>query len=273
MPKIYAIGETVLDVIFKEDVPRAAKPGGSVLNCSVSLGRLGLPVHLITEYGKDKAGNLIDTFLKKNHISTRYARRYCEPAKTVVSLAFLDEKNCASYSFYKHYPPERSLVFPEASRGDIVMFGSFYAIWKDIRSQLRDFIGQAKKNGALIIYDPNFRKSHLFELETLRPLLYENMSLATLVRVSDEDCTLMFGTRSFEEAKEKLGGLCERFIYTSSQDKVYLKTREIECSCPVKKLEPVSTVGAGDSFNAGLIWSLFRRKIKPEKLSELTVKD
>ena len=54
MPVIYTIGETVFDIIFELDQPVAAKAGGSLLNTSVSLGRLGLPVQFISEYGTDK---------------------------------------------------------------------------------------------------------------------------------------------------------------------------------------------------------------------------
>ena len=43
MRKIYAIGETVFDIIFKNGQPQAAKPGGAMLNSAVSLGRMGLP--------------------------------------------------------------------------------------------------------------------------------------------------------------------------------------------------------------------------------------
>ena len=53
MRKIYAIGETVCDLIFKDDKPLAAKAGGSMLNASISLGRLKLPVNFISEFGND----------------------------------------------------------------------------------------------------------------------------------------------------------------------------------------------------------------------------
>ena len=46
MRKIIGIGETILDIIFKNGQPTKALPGGSVFNTMVSLGRLGIPVHL-----------------------------------------------------------------------------------------------------------------------------------------------------------------------------------------------------------------------------------
>ena len=61
---IYAIGETVIDLIFKDMQPQAAKVGGSALNTSVSLGRLGDDVAFISEIGRDELGQWCIDFLK-----------------------------------------------------------------------------------------------------------------------------------------------------------------------------------------------------------------
>ena len=53
MRKIIGIGETILDVIFKDGQPTQAVPGGSTFNSMISLGRLGIPVRFITEIGND----------------------------------------------------------------------------------------------------------------------------------------------------------------------------------------------------------------------------
>src|ERR1035437_6824051 len=102
MRKVYTIGETVLDIVFKNLQPVAAKAGGSMLNTAVSLGRLGLPVHFISEYGIDTVGEIIDGFLNSNSVATQYVYHYAD-GKSALALAFLDEKNNANYSFYKAY--------------------------------------------------------------------------------------------------------------------------------------------------------------------------
>jgi fructokinase len=106
MRRIYGIGETVLDIIFKEGQPQAAKAGGSVLNSVVSMGRIGLPVSFISEYGLDNVGDLIDRFLKDNGVNTSSVYRFRD-GSTSLALAFLNEKNDASYTFYKEFPPKR----------------------------------------------------------------------------------------------------------------------------------------------------------------------
>ena len=62
--KVYALGETVLDLVSDGGYTMRVIPGGSVLNASVSLGRMGIEVHLLSEFGADKAGILLMSFLK-----------------------------------------------------------------------------------------------------------------------------------------------------------------------------------------------------------------
>jgi fructokinase len=200
MRKIFGIGETVLDIIFKNGQPQAAKPGGSVLNSMVSMGRMGLPVSFISEYGLDDVGCLVDNFLKVNGVNTSVVHRF-KNGNTSLALAFLDDKNDAHYTFYKDIPGKRlDIEFPETRKEDIVQCGSFYSIWPEIRTKFKQFIQSAKDNGGLIIYDPNFRKSHLSELDTLRPLIIENMQMASLIRGSDEDFKTIFGVTNPDEA-------------------------------------------------------------------------
>ena len=269
MRKIYTIGETVLDIVFKNQLPVAAKAGGSMLNTAVSLGRLGIPFHFISEYGPDRVGEMIDGFLTSKGIDTRFVYHYSD-GKSALALAFLDEKNNANYRFYKAYPTKRlDVAFPEVQANDIIMFGSFYGITYEIRDILKQFLNHAKSRGAIIIYDPNFRKSHLFELERLKPAILENMSMASIVRCSDEDLELIFNVKDAEAAYEVVKPLCPNMLYTASSKAVYLHTSTVKESFSVKKIEPISTIGAGDNFNAGVVYGLFKENINKEDLSSL----
>jgi fructokinase len=270
MRKIFGIGETVLDIIFKDGQPQAAKAGGSVLNSVVSLGRMGLPVYFISEYGQDDVGHLIDDFLKSNGVNSSFVNRF-QDGSTALALAFLNEKNDAHYSFYKDFPEERlNLEFPVVENDDIVQCGSFYAIWPEIREKFKRFISNAKENGSLIVYDPNFRQSHLSELDVLKPLIIENMQMAGLVRGSDEDFKNIFGVNSVDEAWDIVKGYCKCLVYTVNAEGVYVRTTTYSGKFPVKKITPVSTIGAGDNFNAGMITSIYHNNIKADQLEYLT---
>ena len=124
MRKVIGIGETILDIIFKDDQPHAAVPGGSVFNGLISLGRLGVPVLFISETGNDYVGDLIRRFMEQNHISTEFVDRFPD-GKSPISLAFLDEQNNANYTFYQNYPKQRLEVpLPPIEEDDIFVFGS-----------------------------------------------------------------------------------------------------------------------------------------------------
>ena len=270
MQKIYAIGETLLDIIFKGAEPQTAKPGGSAFNTSITLGRLGAPIHFISEMGTDKVGDLILEFMKENGMESKYISRYSR-GQTAIALAFLNKKNDAEYVFYKDYPAQRLEVeFPEFRKDDLFVFGSFYSLNPGIRPRVKELLEKAKGAGVTLIYDPNFRSSHVAEKEKLLPLIRENLAFSTLVRASDEDLRNIFGAKSPDEAWEKLSPYTEALIYTASAQGVYLRTSSLQFHVEIERIEPLSTIGAGDTFNAGLLYGLWKKGYKREEIGTLS---
>jgi len=257
MKKVFCIGETVLDIIFRDNSPVAAKPGGSMLNTSVSLGRAGLQPVLISDFGQDHPGEIIRDFLVQNGVNIRYVDRFTE-GKTAISLAFLDEQSNADYTFYRIFPENRLLIrLPEAGKGDIVIFGSFYSIDHEVRHPLWEFLVKANQNGAFLIYDPNFRKPHIKQLPQFRPWIMENIEIAQITRGSAEDFLHIFQSPDARSAYQEImehGG--DTLIYTKSGEGVEVITGNMHLEFPAPEIAPVSTIGAGDAFNAGLIYSL-----------------
>jgi len=262
--QVYCVGETVLDIIFRADQPVAAKPGGSMLNSAVSLARAGDAVNFISMLPGDRVGQLILRFLEENHVSTHYLATL-PSGKTILALAFLDEHRDAEYVFYKDTVPVGfEFSMPEIHKGDIILFGSFFSLTGDVRPALIPFIRSAKSKGAFIMYDPNFRKPHLPDLERFRPAIIENIGLADLVRGSDEDFRLMFGTANAQEAFEVVSRSgCPLLVYTKNKDGAELLTRSGHFCVIPEPINPVSTIGAGDAFNAGIIHGLLRHPPEP----------
>jgi fructokinase len=254
--KVFCVGETVLDIIFRDDNPVAAKPGGSMLNSAVSLGRAGVPVYFISDYGTDHAGDIIHGFLLKNGVRTDYISRYTD-GKTAMALAFLDDRQNATYSFYKLFPEKRLPgAMPVVDSGDIILFGSFYALTASLRSKITEFIQQAKARGAYIIYDPNFRSAHLGELETLRPWIIGNIGMSSMVRGSDEDFRNIFSAHDALQAYQHVREAgCPVLVYTKNSRGVDVIAPGYSHAYAVPQILPVSTIGAGDAFNAGMIFA------------------
>jgi fructokinase len=269
MKKIYAIGESLVDIIFRNNQPQAAKAGGAMLNTTVSLGRIGLPVSLITEYASDDVGNLINSFLETNGVNTGYVYKF-DNGKTALALAFLDEKNDAHYTFYKNYPDKRlDMPFPSIQKDDFLLYGSIYSITKEIRPNFMKLVNAARDNGAFIIYDPNFRKAHAAELEEHRPLIMENLQKVSVMRGSDEDFMNIFGAGDPDKAWDTVKGNCKCLVYTQSSERVCVRSAAFSGEFPVQKIKPVSTIGAGDNFNAGLIASFYNMNIRTGDLDTL----
>jgi len=258
MQHIYAVGETILDIIFKDHQPRTAKPGGSSFNASITLGRLDAPITFISEMGNDRVGDLILDFMNENGVDANYLSRY-ENGQSAIALAFLNEKSDAEYQFYKDYPHQRlNVEFPEFKKDDLLVFGSFYALNPGIRPRVRELLVKARKAGVTIMYDPNFRSTHAPERTDLLSVIKENMGFATIVRASDEDLINIFDVDNPDEAWALVRPHCSILIYTANADGVHLRTDDLDLQLAVERIEPISTIGAGDTFNAGILYGLFR---------------
>jgi len=269
MPHIYAVGETILDIIFRDEQPRAARPGGSSFNAAITLGRLGAPISFISEMGKDRVGDMIQAFLEENGVDTTCVSRY-EQGQSAIALAFLNHQRDAEYQFYKDYPHQRLYVdFPDFREEDLLMFGSFYALNPGIRPRVKQLLDKAAREGALMVYDPNFRSSHMDRKEQLVPVIRENMEYATIVRASDEDLVNIFGAKKPGDAWEQVRQHCPVLVYTASARGVHLMTDRLQVALGVEQIEPVSTIGAGDTFNAGLLYGIYRNGYSREQVRSL----
>ncbi len=257
--KVFGIGETVYDIIFKDNQPQRAVPGGSTFNALVSLGRVGVPCSMVTEVGDDRVADIIYNYLKDNGVDTQYVYRHAG-TKSHLSLAFLDEKNDAQYTFYKDYA-RVCVESPDlgVSSDDFVLFGSYFAINPAIRQYVKQMLTAAHQAGSFLYYDINFRASHIAEIPDIIGSIAENMRMSSVVRGSLEDFTCLYGTDDVEKIyTEHIHPLCPNFICTNGSDAIYLRTPSIKATFPVELIETVSTIGAGDNFNAGFIFAMRR---------------
>lgn len=272
--RVFTIGESIYDITFKNEEPTGAKPGGAMLNTSVSLGRLNIDVNFLSQFSKDVIGNTFESFLKKNNINTEYIVRY-DNGKSPISLAFLDKYNNAEYTFYKIYPDIISdHKVPDFTENDILLFGSFYSLWETKRQNLLRIINEAKKNNTFVIYDPNFRKSYISEMKNYKTYIPENIALADLVRGSNDDFSLMFDEQDPENAYKlikKYGG--KRLIFTANAHGVFTFMGKEHKSYQVPEIEVLSGIGAGDSFNAGIIYSFIKNNINLSNIDKILKED
>ena len=263
MRKVIGIGETVLDIIFKGDQPVNAVPGGSTFNAIISLGRSGIETSFISETGNDRVGRMIIQFLKDNGCQADCVNVYPD-SKSPLSLAFLNEQNDAEYIFYKDHPNDRlDFSYPDVQPDDLVLFGSYYALNPVIRPQVKGFLEYAHQRGAILYYDVNFRASHQHEVMRLTTNLLENFELADIVRGSSEDFEILFKKNDPDTVyRSQIMFYTKKFIYTRAAEPIELRADGgLKKQYPIEKTETVSTIGAGDNFNAGLLYGIIRHGI------------
>ena len=260
MRKVIGIGETVLDIIFRGDQPIKAVPGGSAFNAIISLGRAGVPAAFISETGNDRVGDNVKKYLADNGVDASGVCVFPD-SKSPVSLAFLDEQNNAEYIFYKDHPHDRlDFVYPDIQPDDVVLFGSYFAINPVVRPQVKAFFEHAKERGAILYYDVNYRASHSHEVVKLTPNILENFELADIVRGSDEDFAIMYGKKDADSVyRSEISFYTKNFIYTRGPQPIEVRAAGgFSKQYPVQPMETISTIGAGDNFNAGFIYGLIK---------------
>lgn len=260
MRKVIGIGETMLDIIFKNGKPIEAVPGGSTFNGIVSLGRAGVKTVFVSETGNDRVGEYVRDFLRDNNVDTSAINVFQE-TKSPVSLAFLDKDNNADYIFYRDQKHDHmDFAYPDIQKDDIVVLGSFYAVNPALRPQVSGLLEYARQRGAIIYYDVNFRKAHQADVMKVTPNLIDNLEYADIVRGSKEDFEVLYKKDSAERVyRAETSFYCKRFIYTDGPNPVSVFSNNgFHKEYAMPKTETVSTIGAGDNFNAGFIYGMIK---------------
>lgn len=271
MKRIYTLGETTYDIILKQGKPIDAKVGGSAVNTAVSLGRLGVPVSMVAACGSDDIGIITQDFLEKNRIDTSLLTIYNGTSR--IALAFLDEQNNAHYNFYNgQNNNNKTISFPNDVQSGLILFGSSFGIKAEIRRSLVEFLKQSRHNSNLIFYDPNARPSQLAGNQNTKEWIIENLKLADIIKGSDEDFLMLFDAKSPDEAYKSIQTInpLAVLLVTANEKGADLFTPAFSKHYDVPKITPLSTIGAGDTFSAGIIYGLFNAEVSEKEFSVIT---
>jgi len=191
-------------------------------------------------------------------------------------MAFLNEDKDAEYNFYRSEPSLPSPTpTPDFAAGDLLLFGSFYSLNAKNRDKVLNITTAAKKNGTLILYDPNIRKAHCPLSVQEKEWFLENLSLADMVRGSDEDFKNVFETEDIVAIYNMVRQQgCRHLFLTRGAGGAFYKNGDFELHVPAKSLQPISSIGAGDTFNAGVLYGIsqgFSLPTHAEKIMRIAV--
>lgn len=249
--RILIAGEALTDIVVDADGGRREHPGGSPLNVAVALSRLGHDAHLLTAIGDDARGDAIRAHLDESGVQLTPAS--VRPGRTSTAEAVLDAHGAATYTFDLIWDPDTAGL-PEAP--DAVHTSSIAAVLEPGASTLSALLRSAR-GSSTISYDPNARPTLMGAPEDVRARIEENIALSDVVKASDEDVAWLYGTEDVEDVVSSWRELGPALTVLTRGDEgavAFAESGRVQVA-PVQ-VEVVDTVGAGDTFSAGILDAL-----------------
>ncbi|KRE88233.1 carbohydrate kinase family protein [Arthrobacter sp. Soil764] len=256
-PLITVIGESLMDIIDdprRGTCSRQAHPGGSPLNVAVGTARLGLPTSLVTHYGDDAYGLMIEKHLQSNGVVPVRGG----DASTSTATATLGRDGAATYAFDITWDLNGAalpaLAAVEASIH--VHTGSIAAILSPGDAAVRSLIDAARSH-ATVSFDPNCRPGISPDVAAARDRVEAFVAASDIVKASDEDLSRLYPDRTPEESLAAWLELGPAVVaLTRGAHGPVLLNRQGRVELPGETVNVADTVGAGDSFMAALISGL-----------------
>lgn len=249
--RILIAGEALTDIVVDADGARREHPGGSPLNVAVALARLGHDAHLLTAIGDDARGDAIRAHLDESGVQLTPAS--VRPGRTSTAEAVLDAHGAATYTFDLIWDPDTAGL-PEAP--DAVHTSSIAAVLEPGATTLSALLRSAR-GSSTISYDPNARPTLMGAPEDVRARIEENIALSDVVKASDEDVAWLYGTEDVEDVAASWRDLGPSLtVLTRGGDGAVAFSASGRVQVAPVQVEVVDTVGAGDTFSAGILDAL-----------------
>ena len=262
---IVVIGEAVADAFVIRSEPDGGldlhvRPGGSPANTAVALGRLGTPTRFLGRLSRGVLGDALIDHIGRSRVDVSGCVRTGAPAS--LAIASLDVAGRAAYDFYVDGTADwgwtRDELIERRPTGAVcVHAGSLALVLPPGGPLIEDALREARA-WATISIDPNARPL-LVAAETYRERLPRWLSLADILRLSDEDLATLMPGATIEQAFDAWheAGV-QLAIITFGPRGAVASLRGARVSVPAAPVELADTVGAGDSFTAGFLHWLER---------------
>jgi fructokinase len=249
------VGEALVDVVHRLDGSSQEHPGGSPANVAIGLGRLGRAVDLLTWIGTDERGRAVREHLEESGV--RLTAGSDGAAYTSVATATLDGTGAATYTFDLDWQvPAESL----ADLGDVVVVhtSTIGAALEPGGPAVLRILAESRLD-ATITYDPNIRPDLVGDPDQARDLVERLVTLADVVKVSDEDLAWLEPGASPRDiaARWATRGPALVVVTLGGEGALAVTAGGVELDVPAPRVQVADTVGAGDSFMSGLIDGLW----------------
>ncbi len=279
--RLVAIGEALIDFIpnktgcdFDEITEFAPKVGGAPANVCGAFSRLGGTSAIITQLGNDPFGKKILHEFEFYGIDTSFVS-LTDKANTALAFVNLEKDGNRSFSFYRK-PSSDMLLDPNQIKEE--WFREIYALqfcsvslgdfpMKDAHYKAIEF---ARKNHAIISFDPNLRFPLWNDLNKLKDRVNEFIPMCDILKISDEELEFITGEKDIQSAVPSLldNGV-KLVLFTCGSKGAYAFTRNYMAFSPSISVKAVDTTGAGDGFIGSFLWMLKEKNVILDNLSEI----
>lgn len=269
---ILCCGEALIDMIpvstISSEQAFAPRAGGAVFNTAIALGRLGVETGMLTGLSTDLFGQMLCERLSMSNVNSSHVIFTDRPT----TLAFVElNKGQANYFFYDENSAGRMLLphdIPPISSDVSVLYCGGISLAGESSGEAYTRLLEREGKGRAVMLDPNIRAGFIEDAATYRRRLERIIRIADIVKVSDDDLGWIDETR--RSLHDKALGLLSKgvslVILTEGENGAtgFLSSGE-NVKVPINKVDVVDTVGAGDTFNAGVLAKLSEFEVLNKK--------
>ncbi len=273
---IICCGEALIDMLPRETTlgEKAFAPyaGGAIFNTAIALGRLGLPAGFFTGLSDDMMGDILRETLQASHVDYSF----CATSSRPTTIAFVKLVNGhATYAFYDENTAGRMITTDDLpALGDDVEalhFGAISLIPNPC-GETYEALLMREAGKRVISLDPNIRPGFIKDKAAHRARIERMAAKADILKFSDEDLE-WFGLSGDHDALAShwLNHGAKLVVITKGAEGALGYSRDHKVAVASERVTVVDTVGAGDTFDAGILASLkMQGLLTKEKVAALS---
>lgn len=278
---IICCGEALIDMLPRRST--AGEPafapysGGAVFNTAIALGRLGVPAEFFSGLSSDLFGEQLRTSLTESGVGSRYAHISSRPT-TLAFVQLVDGH--ASYVFYDEGTAGRMLSEADLPvlEGDVdaMLFGAISLI-PEPSGPAYEALMRREFASRVTMLDPNIRPAFIPDRDKHLARMRRMIAMADILKLSDEDLAWFGESGTAEETIARwLDAGPKLIVVTHGSKGAVGHTNKHRVSVTPQPVTVVDTVGAGDTFNAGILASLHEQgalsKLRIANLTEQEIR-
>ena len=261
---ILCAGEALIDMLPRDTTEGGASfaphVGGSVFNTANALGRLGQDVGFFSGISTDFFGDMLMDTLAASGVKTGLVAR--SDRNTTLAFVKLTDGH-ASYLFYDENSAGRMLSEADLPTLDdntkALFFGCISLVVEPCAATLETLLNR-EGDTCVTMLDTNIRESFISDEAAYRARLDRMLAKSDLVKFSDEDLHWFKGAGDAAKLANEVVAMGPKAVFITEGAKgVTAYTADGAFFVPATKVKVVDTVGAGDTFNAGLLTGLNER--------------